>query len=149
MQMKTFPEGGRGLGNDRGSIGVWMRSPILLAQMIGHGDGRFADPIIDAFDEALRGKHAVQIFFEMGGMPNYDSALRTRLTTHFATHRARVASLHVFTRSRLVAMGVAVANLALGGIIISHDSLAAFQSALDREISKAKVSGFTSAALGR
>src|SRR3569832_2526219 len=104
MQMKTFPEGGRGLGNDRGSIGVWMRPPILLAQMIGHGDGHFADPIIDAFDEALRGKHAVQIFFEMGGMPNYDSALRTRLTTHFATHRARVASLHVFTRSRLVAM---------------------------------------------
>jgi hypothetical protein len=149
MQMKTFPDGGRGLENDRGSIGVWMRPPILLAQMIGYGDGRFADPIIDAFDEALRGKHPVQIFFEMSGMPNYDSALRTRLTTHFGTHRARVASLHVFTRSKLVAMGVSVANLALGGIITSHDSLVAFQSALDRELNKAKVSAFTSAALAR
>jgi hypothetical protein len=149
MQLKTFPEGGRGLGNDRGSIGVWMRPPILLAQMVGYGDGHFADPIIDAFDEALLGKQPVQIFFEMGGMPNYDSALRTRLTTHFGTHRARVASLHVFTHSRLVAMGVAVANLALGGIITSHETLAAFQSALDRELGKAKVSAFTSAALAR
>jgi hypothetical protein len=149
MQMRSFTDGGRGLANDRGSIAVWMRAPILLAQMIGHGDGRFADPIIGAFDEALPRKLPVQIFFEMGGMPNYDSALRTRLTSHFASHRTQIASLHVFTRSRLVAMGVAVANLALGGVIISHESLVAFQAALDREIAKANVSGLSSSSLAR
>ena len=147
MQTLTLAHGGKGLKDDRGSVGVWSRTPILLAQMDGYGDSSFAGPIIEQFNEVLGGKQPVQVFFEMSGMENYDSALRTRLTTHFIAHRAQLESLHVFTRSRLVAMGVAVANLALGGIITSHASLAAFQVALDRAIAHSKVVGLTSAAL--
>lgn len=147
MQVVALANGGKGLKDDRGSLGVWSRPPILLAQMSGYGDGSFADPIIRDFNELLAAGQPVQVFFEMGGMENYDSALRTRLTSHFIAHRGRIGALHVFTRSRLVAMGVAVANLALSGIITSHSSLALFQAALDHAIAQSKVVGLTSAAL--
>jgi hypothetical protein len=149
MRPRTLSSGGRGLENARGAIGVWARAPILLAQMIGYGDGRFADPIIAGFDELAIGKLPIHIFFEMGAMENYDSALRTRLTSHFSQHRGKIAALNVFTRSKLVAMGVSVANLALGGLITSHANLAAFQAALDRKLSETRVSGLGSAVLNR
>jgi len=117
--------------------------------MIGYGDGRFADPIIAGFDELAIGKQPIPIFFEMSAMENYESALRTRLTSHFSQQRAKIAVLNVFTRSKLVAMGVSVANLALGGLITRHDTLAAFQAALDRKVGDARVAGLGSAVLNR
>lgn len=149
MRTRTLVDGGRGLQGDRGSVGVWARGPIVLTQLTGFGDGSFADPIIAALDEALTGKGPIHFFLEMTAMENYDSALRTRLTNHVSQNRPRVASLQVVARSKLVTMGVAVANLALGGLITNHGSLSAFQAALDRAIAEAKVSGLSSAALAR
>ena len=149
MRVRSLPNGGRGLDTDRGGVGVWARSPILLIQLRGYGAGAFADLILAGFDEIVGGKLPVQIFFEMSGMENYESPLRTRLTTHFVQHRARIASLHVFTRSKLVAMGFSVANLALGGLITNHDSLISLQGALDRAIAEGKVAGLSSAAIAQ
>ena len=104
------PDAGRPVA-EKGAVGVWVRPPILLIQLSGFGAGSFADLIIEDFDQIMATKEKAQIFFEMGGMQNYESGLRTKLTSHFAAHRPRIASLHVFTRSRLVSMGVAVANL--------------------------------------
>lgn len=149
MRPRTLTSGGRGLESARGTVGVWARSPVLLIQLMGYGDGVFADQIIMGFEEIAPKPQKVQIFFEMGGMENYESALRTRLTAHFSQHRAKIASLHVFTRSKLVAMGVSVANLALGGIITNHDSMASLQGALDRTLGSAGMVGLNSAVLGR
>ena len=46
--------------------------------------------------------------------------MRTEWTHWLVTHRARLDDLHIVARSKLVTMGVAVANLALGGIIKLH-----------------------------
>ena len=121
----------------------------MLTQLSGYGEGRFADPIIAALDEALTGRGPVLFFLELSTMENYDSTLRTRLTAHISQNRPRITGVHVLARSRLVAMGVAVANLALGGMITNHENLAAFQAALDRAIRDAKISGLSSAALAR
>jgi hypothetical protein len=121
-----------------------------VAQFIGHGDGGFAEPIIRAFDASVAsGNRSLLVFFDLGEMPDYDSPLRTRLTTHFVRERARFQSFDVLTRSRIVAMGVSVANLALGGLIASHSDRAAFLSAVDSAVAQTKVTGFSSSMLTR
>jgi hypothetical protein len=89
----------------------------------------------------------VEIFFEMGAMVNYHSDLRTRLTTHFASHRAKIASFHVHTRARLVAMGVSVANLALGELITMHAAISSFNHVLDAVVQDTRTLGFSSSIL--
>ena len=53
-------------------------------------------------------------------MPNYDSELRTEWTRWLLRNRARLEDIQIVAGSKIVAMGVSVANVALGGIIQSH-----------------------------
>ena len=145
--MRMLASGGSGAETDRGALGVWVRPPILLIQLSGFGAEKFAELIIEDFDQIMGRKQQAQIFFEMGGMQNYESGLRTHLTSHFAAHRSQIHSLHVFTRSRLVSMGVAVANLALGGLITTHEERASFHAALDAAAVSSRIMGLSSAAL--
>jgi hypothetical protein len=115
----------------------------MVARFSGHGDGEFAPPIIAVFDGIADAGRQVEIFFDMGKLVNYDSALRTLLTTHFSEHRPKIASLHVFTRSRLVSMGVSVANLALGNLITSYRDVGRFMKALDDTARKNRATGIS------
>ena len=49
MRVRNLANGGRGLETDRGEVGVWARSPILLIQLRGYGAGAFADLILAGF----------------------------------------------------------------------------------------------------
>ena len=132
----------------RGSLGIWLPGPgLLVAQMVDYGDEAFATPIAQAFDRALESAGPVRMFFDVGRMHNYDSALRTRLTKRFLGDRARIGGIDIFVQSRIVAMGVAVANLALGGIIAAHPKRLAFNLALDDVLRKAGIASFSSGVL--
>lgn len=72
----------------------------------------------------------IRLFFEFWDMPTYDSQMRTEWTGWLLRHRSRLESLHVLARSKLVLMGVSVANLALGGIVKTHETTATFERAL-------------------
>lgn len=55
------------------------------------------------------------------------------MTAWVQRNRARVAPQHILVRSRIVAMGVATANLILGGdVIISHFKRSTFEQELAR-----------------
>jgi len=149
MQLQASSSEPRRVSTDRGRVDVWVQPPILVVQLSGYGDVRFADPIMKAFDEILRAGMRPEVFFEMGGMHNYDSALRTRLTSHFAAQRSQIQTMQMHTRSRLVSMGIAVANLALGGMIVTHDDVKSLQTVLDRALAAAKIAGLSSAVFAR
>ena len=146
MEERALPGLGRQFISSRGKLHLFSGGPLLVLQFSDHGEGEFATHIIEAFDAIVERGERVEMFFEMGGMVNYDSALRTRLTIHFAQHRAKVASLHVFTRSRIVSMGVSVANLALR-LITVHADLASFSRALDAIAKKTRTVGISSSLL--
>jgi hypothetical protein len=76
-------------------------------------------------------------------MTSYDTDLRTELTAALARERKCIGCLHVLVRSKIVAMGVSVANLALGGIITIHGSAPSFHAALQAALTKAQVSRFS------
>jgi hypothetical protein len=121
-----------------------LRGSLAGAPVLRSGDGEFATEIVAAFQSIVDRGEKAEMFLDMGRMVNYDSTLRTRLTSHFVRHRSQVASLHVFTRSRIVSMGVSVANLALGRLITVHADMAGFNDALDSIARKTRTVGISS-----
>jgi len=136
VEERALPGLGRQFSSRRGRLDLFSSGPLLVLRFSDHGEGDFAPPIMAAFDAITDRGEKPEMFFDMGRMVNYDSALRTELTTHFARHRPQIASLHVFTRSRIVAMGVSVANLALGRLITVHPDISAFGDALEETARK-------------
>ncbi len=128
-------------------MALWVPCPtLLLVSLHGQGEGAFAASILRTF-ESLAGGEPVHVFADCEALGNYDSQLRTELTAGLLPSRERIATLRILVKSRFVAMGVTVMNLALGGIIESDTERPAFVSALDARLYASRVVGFSSRAL--
>lgn len=126
---------------------MWVPNPVLLVIALhGHGEGSFAAPVVRAL-EALAPTEPLHIFADCEALGNYDSQLRTELTARLLPLRERVATLSILVKSRFVAMGVTVMNLALGGIVHSATEREGFVAALDQCLFDRRVVGFSSRAL--
>jgi hypothetical protein len=140
-----LPYAGVGFQVGSGQLAIWKPAPqLLIARIAGYGDGTFVSPIVAAFEESLRRASRVELFFDAEALETYDSELRTQLTARLLADRKRIAELHVLVKAKLVAMGVAVANLALGGIMTSHTARRPFVVALEAALARAEVRGFSS-----
>jgi hypothetical protein len=125
-------------------MGIWAPAPgILLVQLSAYGEEQFATPIVEAIDRALETGARLKMFYDMEAMTNYDSSLRTKLTARFLQCRTETDALVVLAKSRLVSMGISVANLALGGIIKLHQDRLDFANAFEGELRKSGVVGFS------
>jgi hypothetical protein len=140
--------GGREWQTSRGALGIWLPGKgVFIVQMQGHGSEEWVAPICDSFDTVLSQTEKVHIFFDLGKMHNYDSRLRTDLTARFLRDRSRISEFDLLAQSRIVAMGVAVANLALSGLLNAFVKRLDFNVALDIALKDAGVVGFTSRSL--
>ncbi|EYF08030.1 Hypothetical protein CAP_7052 [Chondromyces apiculatus DSM 436] len=74
------------------------------------------------------------LFLDLNELDSYDTPARVRLTAWLQSLRQRTDAIHVSTRSRLVSMGVAVANLALEGALLRYgpDNRARYDAALQQ-----------------
>jgi len=70
------------------------------------------------------------VFHDWLDMTGYDSSCRKRITDWTVRHLSSYAEVHVALRSKLVAMGVQVANIALGGLVKTHKSRASLEAAV-------------------
>jgi hypothetical protein len=114
----------------RGRVSVWQVAPgVYASEVTGHLDVKMAQRIID-FAEPLYALGSVAGFHDWFEMTGYESRSRIALTQWVLGHRAK-SRLFIGVRSKLVAMGVSVANLALGDLIEVHASLATLEEALD------------------
>lgn len=114
----------------RGSIGYWeLRRDVYATEVRGYMTRDMAALIIARVDAlyALGGK--VYGFHNWFAMDNYESSCRVDLTAWVLHNRAQ-SVLHIGVASRLVAMGVAVANVALGRLIEVHTRPASLEAAL-------------------
>lgn len=119
---------------------------LLIVRLQGHGEGELAKPILEALDK-LDKAPAAHLFFDAEDLDNYDSPLRIELTQRLFPERERFASFHVLVRSKLVAMGVSVANLALGGIVNTTSDRKRFKARLDACLFALRIVGFSSSVL--
>jgi hypothetical protein len=147
--LNTFPlpQNGTAWEAPRGRLGVWVPcSNMLVLAIDRHGHAEFASHILAAY-RTLDATLPLYVFAELGQMTSYDTGIRTELTAGFLPDRERFAAFHVLLRSKIVAMGVTVANLALGGFVDISDNAVRFKNALDAALFENKVAGFSSDAL--
>ncbi len=114
----------------RGTLSLRWSGPAIYVRAEAHGDRRLTAPVLRVKDAVLGGAGGVAMFYDFWEMPTYDSELRTEWTGWLVRHRAKLTALHVLARSKLVLMGVSVANLALGGLARTHEAPATFYAEL-------------------
>lgn len=119
-----------------GCILYWKLTPsVYVTEMQGLMTQPMSQLIIKQTEPLYAGGGKVLGFHNWFGMENYDSVCRVELTSWVLSHRAQ-SGLHIGVRSRMVAMGVAVANLALGSLIYIHNEPRALEEALSAQLKK-------------
>jgi hypothetical protein len=123
----------RSLQGERGRICVWRLSEhIYVSHVEGHLDREMAQLIIDLATPMYEAG-VVSGFHDWLDMTGYDSASRIDLTNWVLKNRAK-SRLFISMRSKLVAMGVSVANLALGNMIETFSNSEQLEAALARAL---------------
>lgn len=91
---------------------------IVLNVMTGHFATDLADFCIAGWTEGLKQHPPLIMFCNWEAMTGYDPDCRRRLTDWHKQHAKDIEKGHILLKSKLVAMGVSVANMVLGGSAI-------------------------------
>ena len=128
--MAPAPEETR-FADARGSLQITAPYPgVLLVRFDGHARAPVADAIIVALDAAVAVYGSVIVFDDWYGATGYDSAVRLKLTDWTRRNDAKLRGTHVLVGSRLIAMGLSVAGLALGKHFHTYSDRDMFETAL-------------------
>ena len=139
VRMSLFFERGqdvRELRTARGTLMLWTLAPtVYVTQVSGHLESAHVD-LLFAYSEPLvrAAQRPIEVFHEWTAMTGYDAICRSRITTWAVERRSAFGRVHVAVRSKLVAMGVQVANLAIGNIA-AYKSVPELQVALRATLS--------------
>jgi len=119
----------------RGKTVQWLVTPQIVLQVgSGHGDVELARMMTAGLARAMNGKSKVVCFFDGLEFSGYDPDFRMEMAS--ATRRlmgaGQFAMLHLLTRSKLVAMGVAVVNLAVNSSFQVYSTAETFDRALTK-----------------
>src|SRR5262245_35831438 len=105
-----------------GVIWVWRLSDhVYVSEVRGHLDESMAR-LIRSYAEPLYANGTVWGFHNWLDMTSYDATSRVELTNWVLSHLEQ-SHLHIGMTSKLVKLGVGVANLALGNRIASSSTV--------------------------
>lgn len=114
---------------------VWYREEQKTAEVLctGHMDTLSVPLITQRFDRLLDAHGRGGAFFDWEDATSYDPGVRRSWMAWLEARGSRVESIHFLTRSRLISMGIQVANLAwLRGKFEVHASRASYLTARGR-----------------
>ncbi len=98
----------------------WTRKGAVRCIIDGHGHAEFAAPTVRRYEEMVRAGVKVTAVANFWDMTSYDSPFRQALQEWGSKHRKDMEALVVASTSKLVSMGVSVANLAMGVPMRAH-----------------------------
>jgi hypothetical protein len=95
----------------------------------GHGDLALAELMIRETDRLFEGKRDSVLFFDGLEFTGYESQFRARLaeSARRSVDSGQLKLANLLTRSKIVAMGAAVVNLAIGSRIQVFSDIAAYE----------------------
>ncbi len=115
----------------RGTLEITtVRPGVVLQRFRGHALGPMASVIGERLDRELSRAQQIIVFDDWEEATGYESEVRIRLTAWTRERLDRIPETHVLVRSKLLAMGIAVANVAVSGKLRAYTSRAAFEAAL-------------------
>lgn len=103
---------------------------VLIGKVQGQLSEAMARQMGDYFQTFFAAGLRIHGFNDWEEMTGYESGARNYLTTWLLKIHKQLDALHFISSSRLVTMGVTVADLALGGIFTVHSERASFDDAL-------------------
>lgn len=115
------------------------RRDLLVSQMVGHIDRGLAEAWKAFGERTLVQGIAIRVFHDWEAVTGYESEARTLLTSWSLDRRTLIKSVVVLTQSKMVAMGVATANLAtsvVGLQMHSHTQRATFEKELEEALAR-------------
>ena len=139
IRRETASDGAIVVRWERGDYRVASPAPGFVAgRLVGYGTEEVAEAIIQDFTPLFPEGKKTHLFADWYEMTGYDSRARFVLTDWMLDLRPRVGECHFLVKSRLVAMGVAVANIALGGLFRITSDKAAYRRAHDAALGRAR-----------
>jgi hypothetical protein len=93
--------------------------------------------MIVQLDQAMAEGAPLRVFGDFEELEGYDADARSLLTTWTKDNFANLRVMHILVKSRAVATGISVANVALGGAMRSHTERARFEAAFGLELAHA------------
>jgi hypothetical protein len=113
----------------KGEMRAWSPAPgLVVLRLTGHLETEIAPQFISQYGK-LWPSGVRLVVADLDEMVGYDSAFRVKMTEWARGVLNGGAVFHVSVRSKIVQMGVAVANLALGGRVRVHPNRAALEKA--------------------
>lgn len=109
------------------------RHEAAYLRMVGVAEQPAGRVIERALESVFASAQMLHTFWDLRDLVNYHSDVRVLSTNVLLANRKKLASVHTLSTSKIVSMGVSVANLALGGIIKNHKTAVSFELAV-REV---------------
>lgn len=101
---------------------------VLYTRVMGHADLPCVRVLMGAFDRvASLTPDKMEVFHDWERVTGYEAEVRPEYTRWSKGHLHCLAGLHILIRSRLLAMGITVANAALNGAMTAHYERAEFE----------------------
>ncbi len=111
--------------NSQGALHMWtLGDGIFCTRGHGHVGMAAVEALIDYTEQRIVEQSAkLLVFHDWLEVTGYESKARLPLSRWMFEHRASYEVVHVAVRSRLVAMGASVVNLAIGGFLKTHPTV--------------------------
>ena len=93
----------------------------------------FAEKLILCLDGALVPGRKLELFVDAAKLEGYTPLIRTAPSDWLKAHLNQVSKQHMLVASRITRMGLSVASLALGGVLVGYTDKGDFE----REIARA------------
>jgi len=105
---------------------------VTLDRVVGVIDDELARTIAAAHDEAFDLGIRPHTFHDWSEVIGYSPFARKYLTDWLGASSPRLRSVHILFSSKLLAMGISVANLVLGGFIKAYGDRERFRVAMEK-----------------
>jgi hypothetical protein len=118
-----------------GELRLSLLSPaVVMIRHVGYLDATVLPPFRNAIDPIVQGGDIRYVFHDAWEFERYDTAYRVGMTEWARDARPYIVMMRAVIRSKVVAMGAAVANLALGGWLAIDSDRSVFDAAVDQAV---------------
>jgi hypothetical protein len=121
---------------------VWMPSPTVMRfKYFGFSETRCVGWMETTADKMIReNRPPIDMFVDCWDQVGYETGFRTGLTAWNKRIKKDIRSMSLLIRSKIAAMGITVANLTLGGLLVPCTDPQKFESEINLAIARGKVS---------
>jgi hypothetical protein len=120
--------------DEDGVAELWMLTPTLYCtRVVGNMSPAHGQLFVEYGERMVeRGPGELRVFHDWFEMTGYETSARKQLTDWSVANRKHYREVHIGLRSKIVAMGINVANIPLGGLIRAHGSRPPFERAFEK-----------------